>query len=585
MNQSYKKAGFWRRLAANWIDLFIIYTIVVVVIPGLDLIGIRIAIEPLFIIIGAIYNVILLSKGNTLGKMLMSISIKKPDGSQPEIENIIMREIIFKWGLLVCMPMLIGRLLLGEVWIPSLFDILALIPLSFLTLLHYLIFGSTWYDKITNLVIVQTPNFQIKIRAPIIILVTLFCFGLGVKTFEYFNKGRLRCQILLFRNMRSIKPYTEFLETNQTNAVDYVIGLFDKYDVVVLCERLHSEMTQWDFIYELVSDKRFVNNVGHIFTEYGNIAEQSYLDTLMATDNLNKNQLENRIIHIMRHWAVWPAWTNTNFYTYLKRLYRFNQSLPIEKRVKHHFTDGPVVWSELKTSEQYQDYWRSLYNRDELMANIVITKMKYLNQNFDKPAKCLVIQNYRHAFDLTKRNPDSKRFNAFEFIKDAFQDRAVNVLMCSYSLFIPIAGNLWDDAFAKAGHPKIGFNLKASPFGKDAFDLFPFQIKLKGLLNYSDVFTGLVYIDPISEQYCSNGIPGYFEGFENEALRRSKLVIPKYVQVIKKSIAASNIPSTFKLTTVETIIELILFGIVNIGFIIGFINLVIRFRGTREVQQ
>ena len=80
----------------------------------------------------------------------MSISLKKPDGSQPKIKNIIVREMICKWGLLVGMPMLIGRLLLGEVWIPTLFDFLALIPLSFLTLLLYLIFRYTWYDKITK---------------------------------------------------------------------------------------------------------------------------------------------------------------------------------------------------------------------------------------------------------------------------------------------------------------------------------------------------------------------------------------------------------------------------------------------------
>jgi hypothetical protein len=585
MNQQYKTAGLWRRLAANWIDLFIIYTTVIIVITGTDAIGIRIAIEPLFIILGAIYSVIFLIKGHTLGKMLMSISLKKPDGSQPKIKNIIVREMICKWGLLVGMPMLIGRLLLGEVWIPTLFDFLALIPLSFLTLLLYLIFGYTWYDKITNLVIVQMPDLQIKIRTPIIILVISVCIGISVKTLEYFNNGRLQCQLLLYRNMKSLKPYSEFLDTKQTNAVDYVIGLFDQHDVVVLCERLHPEMTQWDFIYELVSDKRFVNNVGHIFTEYGNLTKQSYLDTLMSADNLNKDEIDKRIIHIMRNWALWPRWTNTNFYKYLNRLYRFNQTLPIEKRVRHHFSDGPVVWSELETSEQYQDYRRSLYNRDELMANIVITEMKYLNQNFDKPAKCLVIQNYRHAFDLTKRNPNSKRFNTYEFIKDAFQERAVNVLMCSYYLFVPIAGSLWDDAFAKAGHPKIGFNLKESPFGKEAFDLFPFQIKLKGLLNYSDVFTGLVYTHPISEQYSSNGIPSYFEGFEKEALRRSKLIGPKYVQETKNRIADRSIPSTFKITSVETKIELLLLGIANIGFVIAFINIIIRFRGKREVHQ
>ena len=45
--------------------------------------------------------------------------------------------------------------------------------------------------------------------------------------------------------------------------------LFDKYDHVILCERHHQEMTQDDMIFDLITDKRFVDKVGVVFTEIG----------------------------------------------------------------------------------------------------------------------------------------------------------------------------------------------------------------------------------------------------------------------------------------------------------------------------
>ena len=63
-------------------------------------------------------------------------------------------------------------------------------------------------------------------------------------------------EILLFSNLAfcqeynpAITKYVNFLETQNTSAKDYVLELFKKFDVVVLCERNHGEMTQYDLIY------------------------------------------------------------------------------------------------------------------------------------------------------------------------------------------------------------------------------------------------------------------------------------------------------------------------------------------------
>ena len=67
----------------------------------------------------------------------------------------------------------------------------------------------------------------------------------------------------------SIKAYVDFLEKPHKSAKDYIIGLFDKYDFVVFVERQHPEMLQYELLMDIFKDKRFQEQVGHIFHEIG----------------------------------------------------------------------------------------------------------------------------------------------------------------------------------------------------------------------------------------------------------------------------------------------------------------------------
>lgn len=44
----------------------------------------------------------------------------------------------------------------------------------------------------------------------------------------------------------ALDPYVDFLKEQTTSAKDYILGLFDDYDIVILCERNHRDMTQYD---------------------------------------------------------------------------------------------------------------------------------------------------------------------------------------------------------------------------------------------------------------------------------------------------------------------------------------------------
>ncbi len=99
-----------------------------------------------------------------------------------------------------------------------------------------------------------------------------------------------------------IRPYVDYIKVNAKELIDYIVSLFDEFDVVVIAERDHRETTQWDFIYLLVSDPIFIKKVGFLFTEYGSVTQQDELDVFLNSKIIE----EIRILNILRNFILWP---------------------------------------------------------------------------------------------------------------------------------------------------------------------------------------------------------------------------------------------------------------------------------------
>lgn len=373
-------AGLWRRLGAAWVDLFLLYAAASLLIEGTGLLRVRLALEPTLLALGIVYGVACLHQGGrTLGKLLFGIAVAAPSSTRLSWERIFVREAVGKWFILGAVPGIVGRLLLSTAWVPTAYDLLAVIPLILATVVHYAFCRRTWYDQLAGTAVIRRPASGWMPRRAFAVLLGVAVLGAGVKVMDQVWLSRFPSRTLLYYGMGSSQPYVDFLKQTVVLPKDYIFGLFERYDVVVLCERAHPEVTQWDFIFDLVSDPRFSQKVGHVFTELGQTGMQPYLDTFMATDGLSNQEVDERVLHIMRNWSVWPTWNRVNFPTYLKRLYALNQSLPAEQRIQHHFTDIAVDWPNL-TREKIPDHWRALWNRDEKMAQVVIAGMERLDE-------------------------------------------------------------------------------------------------------------------------------------------------------------------------------------------------------------
>lgn len=312
-----------------------------------------------------------------------------------------------------------------------------------------------------------------------------------------------------------IAPYLAFLDAQRTAAVDYLLGLFETHDMVILCERDHRDMTQYDFLARVVAHPAFVEKVGHIFTEVGSVDREKDIESVLTSRGLSLRQVEMRLLEIYRNLSWGMVWEKTNSFDFLRRLQRLNSGLPDGKAIHLHPCDLSFDWKNA-TPESWQAFRKGpLIERDRLMADHVIKGFRALARTDPRRQKALVIMNYRHAFNDRFGPEGQKMDNTGRYLFEAFPGRVCNVLVNTLAMKpdaadqnvsqCPIQDGKWDAAFRLAGNPEIGFPLAGSPFGRDGFDLFPF---FPHTFSFQDVFDGMIFVSPLERLKISVGIPG-----------------------------------------------------------------------------
>ena len=98
----------------------------------------------------------------------------------------------------------------------------------------------------------------------------------------------LSLSVMIADAQESQGEYEDFLADQHLSAKEYILSLFEKYDIVILCERDHREITQYDLILDVISDKRFRSEVGNIYTEIGNFQRNDILNEFLCNDALSE---------------------------------------------------------------------------------------------------------------------------------------------------------------------------------------------------------------------------------------------------------------------------------------------------------
>ena len=103
--------------------------------------------------------------------------------------------------------------------------------------------------------------------------------------------------LLVFANIAgnaqtTVAQYKACLEKHGEDPVEYIFRQFEKADVVILGERDHRDITQYDFILRLLADKRFSERIGYVYTEVGCANKTESANKLIKTDWVSEEDFQ-----------------------------------------------------------------------------------------------------------------------------------------------------------------------------------------------------------------------------------------------------------------------------------------------------
>jgi hypothetical protein len=334
-----------------------------------------------------------------------------------------------------------------------------------------------------------------------------------------------------------IESHVQFLQTQSQSPKDYIFKLFETNDIIVLGERDHRDTTQYDLILDILSDPRFINQVGHVYTEIGSVNHTEWANQVVKGNFENNKAFETDFVKLYRDLTYHKLWDKYNMIKYLKGVYQINRTLPEEKKLTIGFTDCPFDWNGM-THEKYQDYARRyLYTfnvRDSVMALNFIEQ--YENQKpINGNNKALLIQSRPHAINLNTTYKGVRTKRVGSHIKDKYPEKA-KIIAFNWYNWVPLEWNnvrygeahtiglsddgKWDAAFEVSGKNPTAFNLQNTPFGLTSFDYIYDQD-----IQYQDIIDGIIFYLPFYEFECTRGLPGIVDKKFARVLRRRNDIV------------------------------------------------------------
>ncbi|MEC7772892.1 MAG: hypothetical protein VX798_17055 [Bacteroidota bacterium] len=338
-----------------------------------------------------------------------------------------------------------------------------------------------------------------------------------------------------------IEPYVNFLNhIDKTSAKDYILQKFDDHDIVILCERDHSEFTQYELVKEILSDERFQKNIKNLFTEIGLINLQPEITQFLKTKGLDSVIVDKRLSQFQRDASFWVIWDRYNYHFLLKTIYDINNLS--DNQIHYYPSDVEFDWQKVNNVEDYdKEQEFELEPRDSLIARNIINTYKRISSKGNN--KALIILNYRHAFKINMVTSNGETVkNAGKYLQDYFGERLASILT-NRPIFTSngngfvyglIQDGKWDASFKSENIRNMGFDLHETVFGNDGFDMWKGNTDN---LKYEDVFDGFVFYEPLE----NHRLLDYYKGLvpkehEKEFFRRYRIQM-EYIdndEVLKK---------------------------------------------------
>lgn len=329
------------------------------------------------------------------------------------------------------------------------------------------------------------------------------------------------CSLAMFLLWSSMaanaQDYGKFFRKKHRSGVQYIVDLFRKSDIVILGERDHREMTQYQFIDSLLSDPWFIENVGAVYTEVGCINKTAEVNNLINA-RVPDSVFQRMLMQYLPNEDYSPMWTTTCRSVFLSSLHRINTTTAADRPIFLGLTDSPFDWDSITTEAQYATFKDTYIKspergwlRDSIMAS------HFLQMYAEQPLrnghrKALLIQNIPHAVP--------REGLVGELVRSTCSRGSVKIIFMhsgrTWDEQQPVyAGGAPDMAFSAQRGTPVGFDVKGTPFA---------DLLLWDKYRFGDIIDGLIFDRACCEWIlqCGYGAPVFEHnpGLEQELTRR-----------------------------------------------------------------
>jgi hypothetical protein len=325
------------------------------------------------------------------------------------------------------------------------------------------------------------------------------------------------------------------LKTHANDPKEYILNLFKTNDIVVIGERNHNDTTQYNLLLDVLGDKRFIENVGHVYTEVGCVNRTEYANKVLKATYKNDIEFENNLITLCRDLDFNPLWEKYSMYKYLKGIYAINKDLDEASKITVGLTDLAFEWEGMtrKKYAAFEAMMKAEYcTRDSIMADNFI-KLYDKQIPIAGQRKALLIQSLSHAInlDLHKYNVNIRTVGSYlvERYKERLKIVALNSVFfgkynSNYACLVD--DGRWDAAFEMTSCKPIGFDIQNTPFANTKYE------DANGAeVYYHELVDGLVYDVPFYDYKLVIGTPNIVDkDFSNELVRRVRVSNESFIE-------------------------------------------------------
>jgi uncharacterized RDD family membrane protein YckC len=534
MCSEFVRAGFWARFSAIWIDSLLVSIVTFVVIVLGRLFHKYIPFELTFIILALLYSLIFLSRrGQTLGKIICGLTVRKNDDIAIGFFTAFFREFIGKFVVGIILPIGIAWVIFNHDKSNRLFPIIAfafVILALIIFLFHYLLKKRTWYDFISRTIVVQ--NFRSKKRTSLVVgSILIISTGLlAFKSLELISILKIAREMSPYatakplhenRDLSSLKEiaaldpskdseFVGWLDENGKSPIDYAVEKARQHQVLIFGES-HFNRGQVRFLSEIIPRLYHQAGVRCIALEFCSHEDRENINRL-----INASDYDQELAHQIARNHHWHNWGGKEYWDTFEVVWRLNNSLSegqqrmrvvgIDRRVDAiswslaipggDYTEGPL-WEKLRIIRAFITLPK-VYYRDELMAKEV--EREIINKGY----RGIVWIGSHHSFIRYKQPHQSKGRMAY-ILHKKFGDKIFQIKLHSddlsplvhdsgYNGPKPKMGNFIERIMeARKNHP-VGFDVIKSPFmflRDNATYYYHFQPNV----GFGDMASGYIYLE------------------------------------------------------------------------------------------